>query len=117
MPFTWTFHLIPEWFCINALLLITYFALATRAYAKESPEDLRMDDTNITPIRLRGAINFIFFAMIIVAVAVVPSMNLEAIQDGSAAWHEYLPLREIVFLIAVIGSFVFGTKEIRYKLN
>ena len=117
VPFTWTFHLIPEWFCINALLLITYFALDTRAYAKESPEDLRMDDTNITPIRLRGAINFIFFAMIIVAVAVVPSMNLEAIQDGSAAWHEYLPLREIVFLIAVIGSFVFGTKEIRYKLN
>ena len=39
VPFTWTFHLIPEWLIINGLLLVLYYALDTAAYAKEEVSD------------------------------------------------------------------------------
>lgn len=117
VPFTWTFHLIPEWLIINGLLLVLYYALDTAAYAKEEVSDKLLDYTHTTPIRLLGAINFIFFAMIIVGVAVVPSIDLQAIEAGTAAWASWVPWRELLFGLAVVGSFVFGSKKIRYELN
>lgn len=117
VPFTWTFHLIPEWLIINGLLLVLYYALDTAAYAKEEVSDKLLDYTHTTPIRLRGAINFIFFAIIIVGVAVVPSIDLQAIEAGTATWASWVPWRELLFGLAVVGSFVFGSKKIRYELN
>ncbi|WP_311553625.1 sodium:proton antiporter [Propionimicrobium lymphophilum] len=117
VPFTWTFHLIPEWLVINGLLLVLYYALDTAAYAKEEVSDKLLDYTHTTPIRLRGAINFIFFAVIIVGVAVVPSIDLQAIEAGTATWASWVPWRELLFGLAVVGSFVFGSKKIRYELN
>ncbi|MGK0541272.1 sodium:proton antiporter [Propionimicrobium lymphophilum] len=117
VPFTWTFHLIPEWLIINGLLLVLYYALDTAAYAKEEVSDKLLDYTHTTPIRLRGAINFIFFAIIIVGVAVVPSIDLQAIEVGTATWASWVPWRELLFGLAVVGSFVFGSKKIRYELN
>lgn len=117
VPFTWTFHLIPEWLVINGLLLVLYYALDTSAYVKEEVADKLLDLTHTTPIRLRGSINFIFFAMILVGVALVPSINLQAIEAGSATWVSWIPWRELIFTLAVVGSFVFGSKEIRYEKN
>ncbi|MDP2366020.1 MAG: sodium:proton antiporter, partial [Ignavibacteria bacterium] len=34
-PFTWFFHLVPEWFITNALLLITYFFVDSFYHKKE----------------------------------------------------------------------------------
>ncbi len=117
VPFTWTFRLVPEWLFINLMLLVLYYALDTVAYAHETVTAKLKDYTQTTPIKLLGSMNFIFFAMILIGVAVVPSLNLEAIEAGTAMWYEFVPWREIVFAAAAAGSMIFGSKRIRYELN
>ena len=117
VPFEWTFRLWVEWLFVNALLLLTYCALDRRAYARESAEAIAFDDTDVTPLRIRGGLNFVFFAVIIGAVAFVPSLDLHAIETGHAAWYQFVPWRELVFLAASAGSFLLGDREIRFHLN
>lgn len=117
VPFTWTFHLLPMWAFINVMLLMIFFALDTRAYAAEDIADLVHDDTETVPVKLMGLVNIGWFALVIVAVALVPSMDLELIEEGHAAWHDFVPWREIVFLIAAAGSYLTSSKRIRFEYN
>lgn len=117
VPFTWTFHLLPMWAFINIMLLIIYYALDTKQYSRESVTDKLLDITHTQPIRLQGIPTFIWFAMIIGAVAVVPSMDLHAVETGTATWYQYIPWRELVFLAAAAGSYLTGSKKIRFELN
>ena len=55
VPFTWTLHLAPMWLFVNALLLLTYWALDRRIIAHERPEDVAADRAQVTPLRLAGA--------------------------------------------------------------
>ena len=63
VPFEWTFRLLPEWLVVNALLLLTYYALDRREYARETPEAIAFDTTDVSPLRIKGGINFVFFAL------------------------------------------------------
>lgn len=117
VPFTWTFSMLPEWVFINALLLITYFALDRRAYRAEGVVDLVRDDTEVVPLSFRGKRNLVWFAVIIAAVALVPSMDLHAIEAGHASWAAYVPWRELVMLGAAGASYFLGSHEIRYQDN
>lgn len=117
VPFTWTFSLLPMWAFTNIMLLIIYYALDTKAYSSETVSDALLDATHTEPIKILGAPSFFWFAMIIGAVAVVPSMDLHAIETGTAAWHHYIPWREIVFLTASAGSYLTGSKKIRFEYN
>ncbi len=117
VPFTWTFGLFFEWLLVNALLLFTYYALDHKMHLLESPEAVRRDITEQEPIRIDGATNFIFFAVIILAVALAPSIDLEGIREGTASVWGYLPIREIVMLGAAALSLTLGSKRVRYELN
>lgn len=117
VPFEWTFRLIPEWLFVNGLLLVSYYGLDRRAYARESSAARSFDATAVTPLRIRGGLNFIFFAVIIAAVAFAPSLDLHALQTGHAAWHQWVPWRELVFLAAAAGSLLLGDREVRFGLN
>lgn len=117
VPFTWTFSLFPEWLVVIGLLLATYYALDRAMYAKESLADIARDRTQQEPVRVVGGINFLFFAAIIVAVAVIPSVNVEAIEHGHAVGMDWVPLREIVMIAAAVASYVIGSKRIRFELN
>ena len=117
VPFAWTFSLLPQWAFVNGMLLLTYYALDRRQYAQEPTEAIAFDDSAVTPLGVAGKINFLFFAMIIAAVAFVPSLHLEAILEGHAAWTDWVPWRELVFLLAAAGSFLLGNKEVRFHLN
>lgn len=117
VPFAWTFNLFPEWLFTNALLLATFYGLDRREYSKETKEAISFDDTNVQPLGIVGKINFLFFAMIIAAVAFVPSLNMEAIEEGHALWYGYIPWREIVFAAAAALSFFIGSKKVRFELN
>ncbi|WP_300081663.1 sodium:proton antiporter [Propioniciclava sp.] len=117
VPFAWTFSLLPQWAFVNGMLLLTYYALDRRQYAQEPTEAIAFDDSAVTPLGVAGKINFLFFAMIIAAVAFVPSLHLEAILEGHAAWTDWVPWRELVFLLAAAGSFLLGNKDVRFHLN
>jgi len=111
VPFLWTFHLFPEWLFVNGLLLLTYYALDRKYYRAERPEAIRMDDTAIQPISIKGRINFLFLGGIVLAVAFVPSVNLHAIHEGHANWTDWAPFRELAMFAMIVCSFLLGGKE------
>ncbi|SHJ86785.1 transporter, UIT6 family [Tessaracoccus bendigoensis DSM 12906] len=117
VPFEWTFNLFFEWLFVNSLLLITYHALDRHAYSQESPSAIAADDSHRAPLGLRGAVNLVFFAMIIVAVAFLPSLDLHAIETGHATLQQWIPWREIVMLSAAAASYFLGDKVARFELN
>lgn len=116
VPFEWTLRLWPQWLFVNALLLATYYALDTRAYASD-PVSADAAPTSAAPVRVRGAVNFVFFAAIIVAVAFVPSLDLHALETGHATWTALVPWRELVFGAAAAASYALGSRDVRFRLN
>ncbi len=117
VPFTWTFGLFVEWFVVLALLLLTYNALDHKMRRLENPSAVRFDKSHQEPLRLDGGINFAFFAVIIVAVAIAPSIDLHAIEAGHATPLDWVPLREILMLSAAAASLWLGPRQVRYELN
>ena len=117
VPFTWTFHLFAEWLFVNAMLLAAYFSLDTYYHAQEPASSVRLDRTEIEPLGLRGSINFVWFAVIIAAVALAPSIDVHAIEEGHAALGDWIPVRELIMLAAAAGSYFLGSREVRFKDN
>ena len=117
VPFTWTFGLWPHWLFVNGLLLLTYYALDRRAYARETDAAIAFDDTNVTPLGVLGKLNFVFLAGVIAAVAFLPSIDLHAIEEGHATFTQLVPWRELAFLAAAGLSFWLGDKRARFEFN
>ncbi len=117
VPFTWTFSLFPEWLFVNGLLLITYYLLDVRKYAEESPASIAADEARVTRLRLQGTFNFVFLAMIVAAVALVPSLDLHAIEEGHASFAAWIPWRELVMLTAAGLSLKAGDPAVRWQRN
>ena len=117
VPFTWTFHLFAEWLFVNAMLLAAYFSLDTYYHAQEPASSVRLDRTEIEPLGLRGSINFVWFAVIIAAVALAPSIDAEAIELGEATAMDWVPLREVIMLAAAGASYALGDRRTRFQDN
>lgn len=117
VPFTWTFHLWPQWLFVNAMLLITYYALDRRLVAREAPEDVEIDRTRITPLKLVGIPSVLCFVAVILAVAFVPSVDATILAAGHAHGAALVPWRELLMLAIAAVSFATGDKSVRYEDN
>jgi Na+/H+ antiporter NhaD/arsenite permease-like protein len=69
VPFTWTFRLWAPWALQVAVLLVLYFVWDTRQYAREPAAALRRDRAEREPLRLRGTLNALWLALVVLAVA------------------------------------------------
>ncbi|GAB2538357.1 sodium:proton antiporter [Brachybacterium huguangmaarense] len=117
VPFEWTFSLWPEWLFVNVMLLITYYALDRRLVARESPEDVEIDRTNIIPLKLVGWPSVLCFVAVVLTVAFVPSVDATALAHGEAHGAELVPWRELLMLAIAAVSFTIGDKKVRYEDN
>ena len=117
VPFTWTFGLWQEWLFVNALVLLTYFALDSKLYASEPRTAIKRDDTEQVPLGIRGGLNFLWLVTIVLAVALVPSIDLHAIEAGTATFVQLVPWRELVMLAAAGASFFLTPRAVRYGDN
>lgn len=117
VPFTWTFHLIPEWAFVNALLLITYYSLDRLIYAREPKEAVTQDKTQVEPLAIFGKRHVLFLAMVVASVAFLPSIDMDAIATGYTTWQEWIPWREIAMLGAMGLSLGVGPHAVRYEKN
>lgn len=117
VPFMWTFNLWKEWLFVNALLLITYFALDCKFYAQEPTSAIQADNTEREPLAVRGALNFLWLVVIITAVAAAPSIDLHAIEEGTASMAAFLPIRELLMLAAAGASYFTTQKSVRFGDN
>ena len=117
VPFEWTFGLWPYWLFVNAILLISYYALDRKMYSQEPAEALAKDAEYVTKLGLRGASGLVFLAVIIVAVAFIPSVDVHAIESGHAGFAAFVPWREVVMIVAAATSFLVGDRGARFNLN
>ena len=117
VPFTWTFTLLPEWLFVNALLLLSYYALDRRRFRAEDPDDVAHDIADVEPLGLRGGLNFLWFAVIVAAVAFAPSIDLHAIESGHAGAWAWVPVRELLMLGAAASSYVATPRRVRFGDN
>lgn len=107
--FTWFFHLFPEWFFTNGILLLIYFIYDKIQYKKEKPENIALDIVEITPIRIRGSINFIFLLGVVLSVALI---NKNVIPElANSPYTSFI--REVVILLMLILSLIFTKKKVR----
>ncbi len=112
-PFTWFFHLVPEWFVTNLLLIIIYFFVDSHFYKKEPKEAITRDETNIQPIKIQGKRNFIFLIGVVLAVAFINEQYLSFISINPY----YKFVREAVILLMAYLSMVFTPKLLRTSNN
>ncbi len=117
VPFTWTLHLLPEWAFVNGLLLLSYWALDKRMHALESAYTVHEDETTVTKLSLAGAPHLMWFCLIVVSVATVPSLDIDAVAHGHIEGLNWVPWREMLMLAAAGGSFVLSSKKVRYEEN
>jgi len=94
VAFFWTFNLWIEWAFCCLLLLAVYFGLDTYFYGKEGAIDLRDDELERQPLRVRGMINVLWLGGIVACVATI-SHEREFFGTG---WTPFPFLREILML-------------------
>ncbi|MBK7379797.1 MAG: sodium:proton antiporter [Ignavibacteriales bacterium] len=112
-PFTWFFHLAPEWFVTNALLLIIYFFVDTYYYKKEPESAITRDESNIRPIKIEGKRNFIFLIGVVLAVAFLNEQYLSFININP--YFKFI--REAVIVLMAFLSMQFTPKLLRASNN
>ena len=112
-PFTWFFHLAPEWFITNLLLLIIYFFADTYFYKKEPASAIARDLTNIRPLKIEGKRNFIFLFGVVLAVAFLNEQYLSFININP--YFKFI--REAVILLMAYLSMKFTPKLLRTSNN
>ena len=78
VPFTWTFWLLAPWALQVVLLLALYFLWDRRQYAREPADARSRDRTQVEPLRLSGAFNFVAPTLVVLAVAFVTAPWREA---------------------------------------
>lgn len=103
VPFFWTIeHILPILILNVVLLLVAFFVIDTIMYKRDvaagcNPHEV-IEEEGKSPIRIEGARNFIFLAVIIVAVILNGSIpNMPLFQDATGA----------VIGVAIPGSHVF----------
>lgn len=114
--FTWFSSMLPEWLLVGALLLCIYFVLDRHYYAKESAENLLRDRTEHEPIKVTGAINFIYLLMIIAAVLFINRSYIPAMRAEGAPFYIAF-LRDIVLAIIITLSLITTRKQVRKANN
>lgn len=109
-PFTWFLKLAPEAFIIDIVLLATYYIMDRINYAKESVKDIARDVTEVKPLRLEGAVNFIWLLGIVASVAFINEQYIEVIKTGSPYWKF---LREGAIVLMMILSLITTKRKVR----
>ena len=69
VPFAWTFRLWPQWLLMTAALLALYYVWDSRHHAHETRTALARDHAEIEPLRIAGALNGLWLAGVVAAVA------------------------------------------------
>lgn len=109
--FGWFLKLMPAWIFIGATLLFVYYIWDTVAFKKEPRSAIRKDISDKSPIRIKGRINIIYLALVILSVIFLNSSHIPAMENGAMRF-----LREYA-LIAIIILSLATTKRNTRKAN
>jgi Na+/H+ antiporter NhaD/arsenite permease-like protein len=103
LPFFWTLNLFLPWAMTLSLVLAVFFIWDTIQYRQETSESIEEDEAAYRPLRIRGAINFVWLIGVLAAVILITPAQLEA---WGLAHGPLTFLREYVMLLLSGLSFV-----------
>jgi Na+/H+ antiporter NhaD/arsenite permease-like protein len=104
VPFAWPLRLWPQWLLVVGLTLVTYLAIEIRRYRREPAHALTLDQVDYVPMRLTGAINLLFFVLVIVTVLFSGFL-------GRASEALHFPfLREVILVALTVLSVKLGPR-------
>ncbi len=107
VPFAWTLSLFPQWLVCFILLLLVFIVMDAIQYSKESPESLKMDETQIEPITLSGKNNFLLLIGVMAAVIFEPGLK------QTFSFLEKVPVKELLMLLMGGLSYALTPLELR----
>lgn len=111
VSFFWTLRLFWPWLMVIASLLAIYLAWDWIVYKKETPSDIRRDETERTKLRLTGKINFLYLVGIVVCVALIdPSKELFGL-------FKPFPFMRELCMLGLVGLSLKTTSKDIYKAN
>ena len=119
VPFTWTFRLWHLWLPTCAFLLVLYFAIDTYFWRKESEAAKEWDAEAIQPLKLKGAINFLFLLGVVLSIYFYPDMA-ELMKEHlhlEESVVEWIPVREAIMLLLTYVSWKVTKIEYRKAQN
>jgi Na+/H+ antiporter NhaD/arsenite permease-like protein len=96
VPFVWTFRLWQPWALQVGCLLLVYFVWDSTQYTREGLAALRRDRTEIEPLRIRGGLNAVWLALVVLAVALLTAPLREAaliVLAGVSLWRTPTAIR------------------------
>ena len=109
VPFLWTLTLWKEWAACTIALLVIYFIWDSIVYKREPRINIALDEAVRKPIRLRGAINFVWLIGVVLAVA---NLSPNRILPGTN-FTVFPFLRELVMLGFVMLSLLTTPRGVR----
>ena len=112
VPFLWTMGLWAPWLMTSLIVLGIYFVWDTIEYRKEEKKDIARDETEKTPLRLEGKLNFLWLGLIVVCVAAIDPAKPLPMTDI----HPFLFMRELIML-ALVGIALWTTSPRIRKAN
>jgi Na+/H+ antiporter NhaD/arsenite permease-like protein len=69
VPFAWTFRLWAHWLVMVGALLLVYIVWDAIAFSREPLAAIRLDRAQVEPLRIQGAVNGVWLAGVVLAVA------------------------------------------------
>jgi Na+/H+ antiporter NhaD/arsenite permease-like protein len=111
VPFFWTLILWKPWLFMNGALLAVYWVWDQfYFYPREQPSKVIPDGIQHGHLKIVGLeLNGLLLAGVILAVALLDPSKVLPGTD----WHPWLYLREIVMLLLMAASLLFGSKQAR----
>jgi Na+/H+ antiporter NhaD/arsenite permease-like protein len=71
VPFVWTLRLLPHWGVMVAVLLAAFFVYDSVQFTREPLSAIRLDRAQVEPLRLKGTLNGVWLAGVLLSVALL----------------------------------------------
>lgn len=104
VPFTWTLHLWPQWLLGLVLTLAVYAVIEIYQYRREPERARRWDEAHYVPMRLKGALNLLLFALVMITVLFSGPLG----HIGEALHFPFV--REVILIALTIMSLKLGPR-------
>ncbi len=107
VDFFWTVRLLPQWALAVGLVLLVYYIVDRRYYARETPLAREEDIEDYVPLGMAGKINVLFLAGVILAVLLSEPLH----EVGAALRFPFV--REVIMVAMAALSLTVGAKAPR----
>ncbi|MBE3141213.1 MAG: sodium:proton antiporter [Thermoplasmata archaeon] len=111
VPFFWTLNILPEMAFASIILLVLYFILDSYYYKKE--DESALQNSEIQPLKIEGAHNFIFLAGIIGAVLFSGTVKLDEVNIFGVHQSIENLIKDAVLIVMGFLSLIFTRPEVR----